>query len=340
MDVKYEITNKILKNIVEIESARQFIIDSNLRPSYDLLLKNKAIVDSSHNSTSIEGNTLSSEEVLNLFNLNKENNLPDVITDEEIEVLNYFNLLSNLEYYSKNFKNFSSNLILSFHKDLTKNILKMSGMFRESMVVVGDIKSGKVNYFPPSPDKVPQLIEEFVDWLNNTDDQLIIKCGIAHYELVRIHPFTDGNGRTSRVLANFILYVGGFDINNYFTLDEYYNLDRKKYYAALRSADRTGDLTEWLEYFTTGFLESINNIKSEVENLCRITSSYGEKLELTEKEIEILKYLELNKIISNKDVQNLFNISSKSSYKYLKKLKDKNLVKKRGNGRNTYYELI
>lgn len=159
MDVKYEITNKILKNIVEIESARQFIIDSNLRPSYDLLLKNKAIVDSSHNSTSIEGNTLSSEEVLNLFNLNKENNLPDVITDEEIEVLNYFNLLSNLEYYSKNFKNFSSNLILSFHKDLTKNILKMSGMFRESMVVVGDIKSGKVNYFPPSPDKVPQLIE-------------------------------------------------------------------------------------------------------------------------------------------------------------------------------------
>ncbi|MCF0226806.1 MAG: Fic family protein [Methanobrevibacter sp.] len=340
MDPQYEITDKILNNIVEIESTRQFINYSKITPSYDLLLKNKAIIDSSHNSTSIEGNTLNSEEVQKLFNLNKDNNLPNKISYEEIEVLNYFNLLENLDKYSNNFKQYSRNIILSFHKELTKNILEKSGEFRDTQVIVADSKSGKVNYVPPPAIEVPYLIDEFIEWLNRTDIQLILKCGIAHYELVRIHPFVDGNGRTSRILANFILKVGGFDINKYFTLDEYYNQNRPAYYAALRSVQNTGMLTQWLEYFTTGFLDSINKIKNEIETMIKITNIANEKLELTSKEIEIIKYLESNKHISNNDVQELFNISSKSSYKYLKRLTDKKLIKKLGNGRNTYYELI
>ncbi len=341
MTMKFDITNKILNNIIEIESARQFINHSHLQPSYDLLLKNKAIIDSSHNSTSIEGNTLNSEEVKELYNLNKTNNLPTDMSKEEIEVFNYFNLLDNLSDYCKDFDSFSKELILSFHRELTKNILEYPGEFRTTPVIVGDILNEEISYFPPSPDKVEILIDNFIDWLNDSEDiALILKCGIAHYELVRIHPFVDGNGRTSRILSTFILQLNGFDINNYFSLDEYYNANRQEYYKALRSADRTHDLTEWLEYFTTAFLDSITKIKIEIMDLKRITNEYDDKLELTSKEIEILKYLEIEGKISNSDVQSLFNISSKSSYNYLKKLLDKSLIRKLGKGRSTYYELI
>lgn len=77
----------------------------------------------------------------------------------------------------------------------------------------------------------------------------VIIAGILHYELVRIHPFVDGNGRTSRLMATLILSVHKFNINNYFTLDEYYNQDRQTYVDALNSADKNHDLTNWLEYF-------------------------------------------------------------------------------------------
>ena len=90
----------------------------------------------------------------------------------------------------------------------------------------------------------------------------VIVAGILHYELVRIHPFIDGNGRTSRLMATLILSINEFNIEKYFTLDEYYNKDRQAYVDALNSADKSQDLTIWLEYFCQGVVYSIENVKN------------------------------------------------------------------------------
>ena len=93
-------------------------------------------------------------------------------------------------------------------------------------------------------------------------------AGISHYELVRIHPFVDGNGRTARALATLILYLRGFDIKRFFALDDYYDSDRPAYYAALQSVNQeTLDLTGWLEYFTGGVLISLSKVKERVLQL-------------------------------------------------------------------------
>ena len=308
-DAKFEYTNKIINNLMEISTIREFILNSQIIPSYDLLLKNKAIIASSYNSTSIEGNPLDFKQVTELFNLKKNNELNNVdLNKSEIEVLNYFNTLENLGKYEK----IDENTILEIHKTITEGTLhdsEMAGKFRDSPVVIGNLKTGQLNFVPPSPMEVPYLIRELLDWANVQNDlNPIILAGIFHYEFVRIHPFVDGNGRTARALATLILLLKDFDIKRYFSLDEYYNQDRESYYAALQSADKTQDLTEWLEYFSTGFLVSLSNVKKDIANMPNLKGKMNERIELNEKEIKILEFIEENNTIRNKEVQDLLKL--------------------------------
>ncbi|MCC7554321.1 MAG: Fic family protein [Methanobacteriaceae archaeon] len=333
----FNYTQDIVNNLIKIESAKEIINNAKIIPSYDLLLKNKAIIETTYNSTSIEGNILNLKQVENLYNSNQKINN---ISKSEKEVLNYFEVLKNFDKYIEIYPNFSKDLILSFHKDISKGLLNNPGEFRESRVVIGNLKTGKLNFVPPDFNKVSFLVDNLIHWLNQENNlSPVLISGISHYELVRIHPFIDGNGRTSRAFSTYILYFRGFDFKKYFTLDEFYNTDREKYYSALRSPDKTNDLTEWLEYFTTGFLQSIEKIKKEILHLSKITNKFNNKLELSEKEIIILDYIDENESIKNKEIQELFNISSQSSHNYLSKLIKKGLIKSVGIGRNTHYIL-
>jgi Fic family protein len=334
---QFKYTDKIVKYIAQIASAKEIISNAKIISLYDTKLKQDALIKSSHYSTSIEGNPLNLEEVKTLINNNQK-----PTTKAEQEVLNYFNVLNNLNKYSD--KIITKNTILSVHKDLTKDLLKnpeYEGKFRDTRVFIGNLHTKKINYIPPDAYKVPGLIDELLDWLNNSTDEMypVIIAGILHYELVRIHPFIDGNGRTSRLMATLILSIHKFNIDNYFTLDEYYNQDRQAYVDALKSADKNNDLTNWLEYFCQGVLYSIDKVKSEVLKLDQITSKYNNTIELTPNEISVLTLLEEKKHIQNKDIQEMLNISPQASYKIIRKLKNKELIKSTGKGRNTEYNL-
>lgn len=334
---QFTYTDKIVNYVAEIASAKEIIANAKIIPLYDTQLKQDALIRSSHYSTSIEGNPLNLDEVKTLINNNQE-----PTTKAEQEVLNYFNVLNHLnKYYDKII---TKNTILSVHKDLTKDLLRnpeYEGKFRDTPVVIGNLHTQKINYVPPDAYKVPYLVDELLDWLNNSTDDMfpVIIAGILHYELVRIHPFVDGNGRTSRLMATLVLSVHKFNINDYFTLDEYYNQDRQAYVDALNSADKNHDLTNWLEYFCHGVLYSINKVKSEVLKLAELTSKYNTTLELTPNEISVLTLLGEKEHIQNKDIQEMLNISPQASYKIIKKLKDKELIESIGKGRNTEYIL-
>lgn len=334
---QFRYTDKIVNYIAEIASAKEIISNAKIIQLYGTKLKQNALIKSSHYSTSIEGNPLNLDEVKTLINNNQK-----PTTKAEQEVLNYFNVLNNFNKYSD--KIITKNTILSVHKDLTKGLLKDSEYeckFRDTRVFIGNLHTKKVNYIPPDAYKVPGLIDELLDWLNNSTDEIypVIIAGILHYELVRIHPFVDGNGRTSRLMATLILSIHKFNIDNYFTLDEFYNHDRQAYVDALNSADRNHDLTNWLEYFCKGVLNSIDKVKTEVLKLDQITSKYDNAIELTPNEISVLTLLEEKKHIQNKDIQVKLNISPQASYKIIRKLKNKELIKSTGKGRNTEYKL-
>ena len=130
----------------------------------------------------------------------------------------------------------------------------------------------EIIYTPPTPLQVPPLMAEFVFWLNaEREVHPILVAGVAQYQLVHIHPFLDGNGRTARLLSMLCLYRKGYDFKRLFTLSEYYDHDRASYYRAIQSVrERELDLTEWLEYFTNGLRSQLAEVQEKGESLIRL----------------------------------------------------------------------
>jgi Fic family protein len=98
----------------------------------------------------------------------------------------------------------------------------------------------------------------------------VLVAGIAQFQLVDIHPFCDGNGRTARLLSTLCLYLTGYDLKKLFTLSEYYDRDRPAYYAAIQSVRQNDhDLTAWLEYFVEGLATQLREVQERGERVIR-----------------------------------------------------------------------
>jgi Fic family protein len=343
---KYTITDKILNNISQITAARTVIEHSKLIPKWELSLKREARIHNAHSSTSIEGNRLTFEQVKALA----EKKEVIVSSKDKQEVLNYLEALDEIPKYAAK-KSINTELFLNIHKTVTKATLKDPkdcGVFRDRQVFVGRrIFDGTqfkevVEYMPPDTKDVPRLTEEFLAWLNSEKTKgvnAVILAGVVHYEVARIHPFIDGNGRTARLLTTLILFKSGFDHRRFFALDDYYDQDRSSYYAALKTVqDNQGDLTSWLEYFTDGVLYSVNRVKQIIQKL-GFTQKVDavEQIELTEKQIKILEKINEKGKITNQDLRAMFKISRQAILKEISKLLEAKLIKLVGKGRGAYY---
>ncbi len=238
--------------------------------------------------------------------------------------------------------------ILNIHRMLTEDTLENSsdcGAYRNRSVVVGNRLTGEIIFRPPENEAVPGLIEVLVEWVSSDEAKEldpIVMAGIAHYEFVRIHPFVDGNGRTARVLATLILYLRGFDTKQFFCIDDYYDSDRPAYYSALQSVNQTTlDLTDWLEYFAEGVAVSIDTVKERVVRLSseRLRKAKRGQIALTEKQMQIVEFINTAGKITSGDIQRMFKISRQAAHKEIKVLIELGVIKSQGVGKATYYVL-
>lgn len=329
-------------------AGREVIERAKLIPKWEIRLKKEANIHSAHSSTRIEGNRLTLDQVKAL----SEHKEVVASTKDKQEVLNYLEALDKIEQYAK--KKLNSGLLLTIHKVLSKGTLKKEefcGAYRDRQVFVGKrIFEGTqikevVEYMPPETEAVPRLVEEFFNWLNSEqikDINPVILAGIVHYEIARIHPFIDGNGRTARLLATVLLYRSGFDHRRFFALDDYYDDNRSAYYDALKTVtDNNGDITQWLEYFTGGVLYSINQVKETVEKLSFAGEvNVSEQIALTPRQIKILGLIKEKGKIANKELRAEFKISRQAMLKEIDKLTEANLMILVGRGRGAYYRLV
>ncbi len=115
------------------------------------------------------------------------------------------------------------------------------------------------------------MMAELVAWLNQEEEvHPVLRSGIAQFQLVHIHPFLDGNGRTSRLLSTLCLYRAGYDFKRLFTISEYYDRDRAAFYRAIQSVREADmDMTEWLEYFVDGLSAQLHEVKKRGEQAIR-----------------------------------------------------------------------
>jgi len=341
---KFKYTNKIVKLLTKISVVRETILNSPLIPKWNVTLRQEAIIRSAHSSTSIEGNRLSLEQVSELA---RGREITAARRDKQ-EVLNYLDVLKNIKNLIKD--NFITERdILNIHRMVTKNTLNNiadSGVYRNRYVVVANRFTGEVFFRPPQNPEVPGLVKNLLEWINSKESKEldpVIELGVVHYEFVRIHPFVDGNGRTARVLAALILYLRGFDTNQFFCLDDYYDSDRPAYYKALQSVKSdTLDLTNWLEYFTGGVNISTEAVKERILRLSskRLRKAKGRQITLTERQMRIIEFINQNGKITNRDVREMFKLSNRAALDEINKLLELQLLKPKEKGRALHYIML
>lgn len=336
---RFVITNKILKNIGSIEASREVIDHAPLLPYYEKEFQKDAIVRTVHYGTHIEGNEL------NLSQAEKVLDGQDVPARERDiqEIINYRKVMQYIDQYQKsNIKNqISEEDIREIHKLTVDKILESEkcGVFRKTQVVVKNSISGEISFRPPMAVAIPFQIKDLIAFINSPSDQdihSVLKSGCVHYELVRIHPFIDGNGRVARALSTLILFKEGYDIRRFFSLEEYFDSNASSYYDALQSVEkREGDLTYWLEYFSLGLSIELSKIKDKVERIS-IDAGLKEKLGgkplmLSERQLKIIEYIQKTGYLQNKAFDQLFPMVSEDTIlNEIKVLLNAGIIKKQG----------
>ncbi len=353
---KYTITNKILKDIGISEAAKEVIMNAPLVPAWEAKFRKEAMERTIHHGTHLEGNPLSVEEVKDVLEGHEV-----IARDRDIqEVINYRNVLKFIDAVQAQIGpsgkyNFTIETILEVHRLTTEKILssESSGKFRVRQVVIRNTKTGQVSYTPPPAVEVPYLIEDLVLWINSEDAKNIhpvLKAGIIHYEIARIHPFVDGNGRVARAVATLVMFLDGYDIRKFFSFEEYFDENPMNYYLTLQAVSNQlvldtheRDLTPWLEYFTEGVAIELNRVKEKVQRIsvdARVKDKLGGQVMLNERQMVIMEYLHRHKSLQNKDFRKMFpDFSDDTVLRELKFLKQKGLVKKVGGTKKATYLL-
>lgn len=342
---RYRLTNIIVKNLTQISDYRSFILSAKLVPKWELNLRKEALIRSTHASTSIEGNPLSLEDVSDLL-IGRD---VLALSKDKQEVINYFSALERLNTLTVDEKPTLTNQdVLDLHGIISKGVLKNKkheAKYRagKEYVLLRNRQSGEVTFLPPPTKEVPKLMNDLLAWINTSQQSNInpvLQAGIVHYEFVRIHPFIDGNGRTSRTLATLILIRLGFDTKRFFTLDDFYNSDRQRYYQVLQSVHQQDyDLTEWLEYFTEGVAISLKAVKNKIVKLGDIKKHNTDEsqISLTYPQIKIVEFTNKSGSITNREVRKLLVVSNKTAYQALQKLVKIEVLFREGSGRSVRY---
>jgi len=341
---KYKITNKIVSQLTEIAEIRALVSKSTLLPEREMFLRRAAVVKMVHSSTSIEGNTLKEHQVAQVA----EGKEVPAEKNQVLEIRNYLAALRDVDLLAGRGEVITTQAILRLHKVIINGLVEKekAGMFRPGQVYVVNVlpnKEEEVAYTPPKSTEVPEKVAELVGWLKgNGEIHPVLKTGLFHYQFETIHPFTDGNGRTGRLLTLLQLYLSGWDFKKILVLEDYYNRNRKAYYEALQTGAtyktrQDADLTNWLEYFVAGFLDEAKRVKDQVLNLSVVGDVGSTRNVLDKDEIQIVDFVITMGQITSEDVADILGVPKRTAQDKLKRLEDAKVLKKKGSGPNTVY---
>jgi Fic family protein len=255
---------RIFENIIEIEAYKKSTMKIPLPPGLKKRLDKLNIVRAIKGTTGIEGNTLSEEKIDQLVTQVK----PQSKKLEEIEVLN---ANKAIEYIKQTRKSehaviLTEEIIKTLHTILTEGCNYTNntpGKYRRHQAVAGE-------YYPPRHEDVPALMRNFITFINSRDVlegyTTIIRAILAHFYLVSIHPFADGNGRTSRAIEAFILYLGGYNIVGFYSLSNFFYKNRAKYIEELQAARfiHNENLMPFLLFALEGYKSELESVQDEI----------------------------------------------------------------------------
>lgn len=320
--IKVFLNNKLLNSIIEIEKNKTILENTKVPIELSNKFRKNTRKRSSYASNAIEGNPLSYQQAENAIESKNRHFLKP-----EQEIRNYY---LALEYLSKELERktpFSIELLLKVQKQIvfgeSKDKIGLRGPMPPGVLfAVYDSNTGNPEYIPPEYNDIPKLLEELVNYINNSDDHPIIKAAILHYQLVTIHPFEDGNGRTARIMSNYILSYYGYGFKEIGSLEEYFSFDLDEYYSSLQMGlpvlyydgrDNPPHPEIWINYFIKVFSLYASKVTEIATN--SVNNNEKERInQLSSKAKALLDYITKEKILEFSPIElaKAFDVSNRT----------------------------
>lgn len=317
----YKMTNEIVDSLLTLETLRKEIELLPISVSVLNSLRETSRMESIHYSTMIEGNRLTLEQVKEVLlegkTFGKER--------DEKEIKGCETAFTWLKNQVDKKAPITEKIIKQLHA------IVMGGgkvpkptPYRDGQNVIKDGATRKIVYLPPEAKDVPKLMKELIEWLDGADKRKIpvpLQAALLHYQLATIHPYYDGNGRTARLLATYLLQLKGYGLKGIYSLDEYYAQNLPAYYEGLTVGshnyytDRAeSDVTAWLEYFCSKMVESFESVKKHaLKAKKRGKKDVSKQIRhLDDKQRKILSLFKAKSFITSSDIQKLLKLNPRT----------------------------
>ena len=329
---KFAITNAITRDLTDVERARGFFEAATLSDRWIEQMSEQALLLEAHHTTHIEGTQLTLDQSKILLGGGK---VEGASPDEVRELLNYRDAFALVSEYLDSGAPVTETLIREVHRQLVDGVRGNEGCpgeYRRVQNAVVNSRTGKTIYTPPAATEVPEPMNQMVQWINQESEiHPVLVAGLVQFQLVHIHPFVDGNGRTSRLLSTLCLYRTGYDFKRLFTISEFYDRDRRTFYDAIQGVRDNGmDHTGWLEFFSHGLATQMNETVARGTRAIKI-DILTQQQSLNTRQVEVLHSLFDCRALSIQDLEQLFpDVTRRTLQRDLKGLEDVGLVSRFG----------
>ena len=241
--------NQYISNIMKVVGQLEVVGNLDNQPELRKLNHISAI----QSSLSIEGNTLSRQQISDVMN--------DRIVYGSLKELQEAKNAIEVYQQMMDINPYDINDLLKYHGIMTKALIDDFGHFRKGQV--GVYQGDKILHLAPSADRVPHLINQLFDYLNHFTEHFLIKSCVFHFEFEFIHPFSDGNGRMGRLFQTCLLSKNE-PVFSAISIETIVKERQQAYYQTLQNCQRDGESTEFIEFMLDAILEAIRRTYNQV----------------------------------------------------------------------------
>ncbi len=343
-----EQTEKLYAMLSEIDAIKKaFRLTDMLLPQTITRLTQSVIVTSTGASNRIEGNKLTDDEVEALY---RNLHIRKFKTRDEQEVAGYLEMLERILEHYQNMP-LTESLILQLHRDMllySDKDERQRGAYKfgpnrvEAKDQSGNIVG--VIFDPTPPHLTPKEVQELVAWHSWADGENfkhpLLRIGNFAFEYLAIHPFQDGNGRTSRLLTNLLLLQKGYMFTALVSHEKLIEARKADYYLALNKAQSSWkteneDVYPWLIYFLEIIQQQANDAMALLEE---------DQIEhlLSEKQLALWQWANnrTEQEFSRKNAVEALSFPVRTVESIIKKLVELKRLEKVGEGRATRYRVL
>lgn len=268
-------------------------------------------------SLAVEGNTLSIDQITAIIN---QKRVIGPVKDIQ-EVNNAIQVYDQLARFNP----FSEKAFLQAHRLMLQGLVKSAGKYRTSGV--GIVKGNQVAHLAPPAASVPALMKALFNYLKESEELMLIKACVFHYEMEFIHPFADGNGRMGRLWQTLLL-MQAYPLFEYLPFETMISKHQKQYYQALSTSDKQGSST----YFVAFMLRMLSSTLDEL-----LTERTGPMSSMDRVQLYLSSGV---KTFTRKDYMAYFKtISSATASRDIKFAVQQQLIRKKGDKNQAVYSL-